>query len=64
MLFRSKGKECIDSVQEKGFFTILGNDVPAVLQGKYLMIYTDADTDEVNTAQREKVLELFQGFKK
>lgn len=59
-----KGKECIGSVQEKGFFTILGNDVPATLQGKYLMIYTDADTDEANTAQREKVLELFQGFKK
>lgn len=59
-----KGKDCIGSVQEKGFFSILGNEVPAILQGKYLMIYTDADTDENNTAQREKVMELFQNFAK
>lgn len=59
-----KAKECLGSVQEKGIFTILGNEVPAVLNGKYLMIYTDTDKDEANTAQREQVLKLFQEFKK
>lgn len=59
-----KAKECLGSVQEKGSFTILGNEVPAVLNGKYLMIYTDTDKDEANTAQREQVLKLFQEFKK
>ncbi len=59
-----KGQDCIHSVQEKGFFTILGNDVPATLAGKYLMIYTDADQDEVNTAQKEKVNQFFLDFAK
>lgn len=59
-----KAKECTGSVQEKGFFTILGNDVPATLEGKYLMIYTDSDNDEANTAQREQALKLFQEFAK
>lgn len=58
-----KANECLGSVQEKGSFTILGNEVPAVLNGKYLMIYSDADKDEINTAQRERVLKLFQDFK-
>lgn len=57
-----KAQDCLSSVETKGFFTILGNDVPAVQQGKYLMIYTDGDNDEVNTAQRDKVLDLFQKF--
>ena len=57
-----KGNACISSVREKGFFSLLGNDVPATLEGKYLMIYTDGDSDEVNTAQKEKVLNLFQDF--
>lgn len=57
-----KAKTCLDSVKEKGFFTLLGNDAPATLQGKYMMIYTDTDKDEVNTAQKEKVEQLFMGF--
>ncbi len=57
-----KAKECLGSVQEKGFFTILGSDVPAQLHGKYLMVYTDTDKDEANAAQREKVEKLFSEF--
>ena len=57
-----KAKECLGSVESKGFFSLLGNDVPAVLNGQYLMIYTDADTDEVNTAQKEKAEKLFKDF--
>lgn len=58
-----KGNECVGSVKEKGFFTVLGNEAPAVLNGKYLMVYTDTDKDETNTAHRDEVLTLFNGFK-
>jgi len=58
-----KGQECIGSVKEKGFFTVLGNKAPAVLSGKYLMVYTDTDDDEANTAHQDEVLELFNSFK-
>lgn len=55
----------LDDVKEKGSFTLLDKEIPAVLSdsGKYLMIYTDSSTSEENTAQKERVLELFQGFK-
>ncbi len=56
------GKACLDSVQEKGSFTMLDKEVPAVLNGKYLMVYTDSSKDEKNTAQRERVENLFQDF--
>ena len=59
-----KGQECLDSVGAKGFFSLLGNDVPALLNGSYLMIYTDPDTDEVNAAQKEKAEKLFRDFGK
>ena len=44
---------------------MLDDQVPALLSdnGKYMMIYTDADDSEENTAQRERVAALFQGFK-
>lgn len=58
-----KGKECVGSVKEKGSFTVLGNEAPAVLNGKYLMVYTDTDKDEANTAHSDEVLKLFNSFK-
>ncbi len=58
-----KGKECIDSVTERGSFTVLGNEAPAVISGKYMMVYTDPDSDEVNKAHSDKVLDLFNSFK-
>ncbi len=58
----SKAKECLDSVKEKGFFTLLGNDVPATLSGKYMMIYTDASNDQLNTEKRDEVVDLFVSF--
>lgn len=59
-----KGQACVSSVKEKGFFTMLDNEVPAVLSdnGRYMMIYTDAGDDEVSTTQKETVLQLFKGF--
>lgn len=57
-----KGVACIDSVKEKGSFTVLGNEAPAVLNGKYLMVYTDSDNDEVNASHKDEVLKLFNGF--
>lgn len=57
-----KGKACLDSVQEKGVITVLDNEVPAVLNGKYLMIYTDTSKKEENTAQKERVEQLFLDF--
>ena len=58
-----KGKECVGSVTEKGSFTVLGNEAPAVMNGKYMMVYTDPDSDEVNKAHSDKVLDLFNSFK-
>lgn len=57
-----KGRECVGSVTEKGSFTVLGNEAPAVLNGKYLMVYTDSDNDEANAAHKDEVLKLFNGF--
>ncbi len=62
-----KGKLCLDSVREKGYFEILGDQVRAALHPseKYLMIYTDpnAEKREENAAQQKRVEELFLGFK-
>ena len=54
----------LDSVREKGSFTMLDNEVPATLNsdGKYLLIYTDTSTDATNVAQKERVTELFTSF--
>ncbi len=67
----TKGKECIGSVREKGFFVILGNEVKAILHPskKYLMIYTDAKAEKDgeasdNAAQKRWAEELFLGFRK
>ncbi len=61
-----KGRACLASVQEKGFFEILDNEVQAVLHPseKYLMIYTDsnAEKEEENKAQKEWAQELFLSF--
>lgn len=59
-----KGKECVGSVTEKGSFTVLGNEAPAVMNGKYMMVYTDTDKDEANTTHSEEVQKLFMDFKK
>ncbi len=57
-----KGKACLDSVKETGKFTVLDNQVPAVQNGKYLMIYTDESKKEENTAQKDRVEKLFLDF--
>lgn len=57
-----KARECLDSVKENGFFTLLGNEVPANLNGKYLMIYTDASNEAVNTEKRDEATKLFHSF--
>ena len=57
-----KGKACLDSVKETGKFTVLDNEVPAILNGKYLMIYTDTSKKDENTAQKERVEQLFADF--
>ena len=58
-----KAKECLDSTKEKGFFTLLGNDVPATLSGKYMMIYTDTSKEQANTEKRDEAVDLFASFK-
>lgn len=60
-----KAQACISNVREKGFFTILGNDVQAQLSssGKYMMIYHDTGKAEVNDLERAWVEKCFSGFK-
>ena len=52
-------------MKAEGSFTMLDNDVPATLNsdGKYMLLYTDGSTSAENTAQRERVLQLFEAFK-
>lgn len=60
-----KGKACLDEVKEKGAFTILNREVPAMLStsGKYLMVYSDPKNEEKNNTQKQRVEELFVNFK-
>lgn len=59
-----QGQAVLDSVKESGQFPMLDNQVPATLSGsgQYMMIYTDNSTSAENTAQKDRVLGLFQGF--
>ena len=57
-------KEVIESVKSTGKFTMLGQDVEAVLSDneKYLMIYRDGSTDEKNVARKDEVLKFFKSY--
>ena len=59
-----KGSECLSFVSEKGFFTVLGNDVSAVINpnGKYILVYIDESDKEINLAHRDGVEKLFLDF--
>lgn len=61
-----KATTCLNEVKEKGAFTILNKEVPAILSdnGKYMMIYSDTSTEQQNTAQKERVEKLFRAFHK
>lgn len=61
----AKGKECIDSVREKGRFTVLEKEVAAQLHPseKYLLIYNDTGSAEANELQRHWVETCFSQFK-
>lgn len=62
-----KGRECINSAKEKGCFTVLGNEVSAVVHPseKYMMVYNDsyAEKNEDNADQKAWAVELFNSFK-
>lgn len=55
-----------NDVKNKGTFTIMSQQVPAVLSdsGKYLMIYKDTATADQNKARQEKVTKLLKEFQK
>jgi predicted small lipoprotein YifL len=59
-------KKTIDSVKKNGKFTILNQEVPAVLSDseKYLMIYTDKATEQKNVAHKTESEKTFKLFKK
>ncbi len=57
-----KAKECLNSTKEKGSFPLLGNDVPATLSGKYMLIYTDTSKEQANTEKRDETVDLFVSF--
>lgn len=58
-------KTALNEMKESGSFTVLDRQVGAVISenGKYVMVYSDESNEEKNNAQKERVLELFQGFK-
>lgn len=59
-------KSTVNSVKQNGTFTLLGTETAAILSdnGKYLMIYKDIKSEEVNVAQKERAEKLFREFKK
>lgn len=59
------GKKCLEEIEQDGKFTVLEKQVDAILSksGKYIMIYTNAATDELSTVLKEKTTELFINFK-
>jgi hypothetical protein len=58
-------KKVISDVKSTGKFTVIGQQVNAVLSnsGKYLMIYNNSLTDDANKAYGEKIKKLFTEFK-
>lgn len=58
-------KKIIASVKKNGYFTIMDNNINAVMSdsGKYMMIYTNSSTDDENKSYDKKILKLFKEFK-
>lgn len=58
-------KNILDSVKSSGKFSLMGQQVDAVLSdsGKYLMIYQDTVVKDENKANADKVTKLFKSFK-
>lgn len=61
----SKAQEVISSVKSSGKFTLLGQQVGAVLSknGKYLMIYKNTMSDSANASYGKNLQKLFTEFK-
>lgn len=59
-------KKTIDDVKKNGEFELLGMKTQATLSdnGKYLMIYVDNSSEDLNTTRTKDVLEAFKSFKK
>lgn len=58
-------KDILDSVKSSGKFSLMGQQVNAVISdsGKYLMIYQDTVVKDENKANADKVTKLFKSFK-
>lgn len=57
-------KDCLDSIKENGYYTMLDTEVPAEISenGKYIMIYTFEDSTDKLKEQKERAIELFKDF--
>ncbi|MFU0832088.1 MAG: Lipoprotein [Oscillospiraceae bacterium] len=58
-------QEVLDSVKSSGEFSLLGQQIPAILSdnGKYLMIYKDTVDDDENKAYADTITKEFKAFK-
>ncbi|WP_085831794.1 hypothetical protein [Clostridium merdae] len=54
----------LTEIKEKGTFTIMEKQVPATLNGDYLMVYTDTQNAEIHQKRAEAVKTIFQNFQK
>lgn len=59
-----KATKVLADIKEKGVFTIMETDVPATLNGDYLMVYTDTQDGDVHTKRAEEVKKIFLNFQK
>ncbi|WP_326522427.1 hypothetical protein [Faecalispora sporosphaeroides] len=57
-------QKVLADVKEKGTFTIMEKQVPATLNGDYLMVYSDTQTGEVHEKRAEEVKQIFLNFQK
>lgn len=57
-------QKVLADVKEKGTFTIMEKQVPATLNGDYLMVYSDTQTGEVHEKRADEVKQIFLNFQK
>lgn len=58
-------KAALKQAESQGSITVAGTDIPGAFvsdNGKYLMLYTDANTDELHAARKKAVVAFFRAF--
>ena len=60
----SHGSSTVSAVKAEGHYTMLDNQINAMLSdnGKYMMSYGDVSEDEANKQRKEEIVKAFNEF--